>query len=83
MNTLPRRHVFAGLLANASVSSSRPFAEDAAESPAAGASAVTATEDLMREHGVLNRLMLGYEAAWRRRLPASRACMRRSTGQPR
>jgi hypothetical protein len=63
MNTLPRRHVFAGLLAGASVSSSRPRAEEVAESPTASASAVTTAEDLMREHGVLKRLMLVYEAA--------------------
>ncbi len=71
MNNLPRRHAFAGLLAGASVSSSRVFskAEDASESPAAGASTVTATEVLMREHGVSSRLMLVYEALLA--LPAS------------
>jgi hemerythrin-like domain-containing protein len=63
MNTLPRRSTIA---ASASVTgwAVAPCYAQAKEAPATEvAAAVTAPEDLMREHGVLNRLMLVYEAA--------------------
>ena len=63
MSTLPRRSAIAATLASIAVaqrSGSGVGAEHASEHASAG---VAATEDLMREHGVLNRLMLVYEAA--------------------
>ncbi len=63
MNTLTRRSAIA---TSASVASwaVAPSRSPAGQAPAAEvAAAVTAPEDLMREHGVLNRLMLVYEAA--------------------
>lgn len=63
MNNLTRR---SAITASASVTcwAVAMRSAQAEEAPAAEVSAaVTASEDLMREHGVLNRLMLVYEAA--------------------
>jgi hypothetical protein len=63
MTTLPRRSAIPATLAYGALaqrSGSGVGAEHASEHASAG---VAATEDLMREHGVLNRLMLVYEAA--------------------
>lgn len=63
MTTLPRRSAIAATLTYAAVAQRSGLAvggESADEHVSAG---VAATEDLMREHGVLNRLMLVYEAA--------------------
>lgn len=61
MNMMTRRSAMAASVACWAFSPGRAPAEEA---PATDAVApVTAPEDLMREHGVLNRLMLVYEAA--------------------
>jgi hypothetical protein len=63
MNNLTRR---SAITASASVTcwAVATCKAEAEEAPATeGAAAVAAAEDLMREHGVLNRLMLVYEAA--------------------
>lgn len=63
MNTLTRRSAITVSTSAACWAAARRNAR-AEEAPTTEtATAVTASEDLMREHGVLNRLMLVYEAA--------------------
>lgn len=63
MNTLTRRAAITTSLTCWAMSPRSASAGEAKEQDAEAAVAVTAPEDLMREHGVLNRLMLVYEAA--------------------
>lgn len=63
MNTLTRRSAITASVTYWAITPWRAPAEEAPPPAAEAAAAVTAPEDLMREHGVLNRLMLVYEAA--------------------
>lgn len=63
MNTLTRRSAIAASLACWAMPLRPASTDDPGEPAVDAAAAATAAEDLMREHGVLNRLMLVYEAA--------------------
>lgn len=63
MNTPTRRSAIAASLTYWAASPHLISADETATRPEDAVAAVTAPEDLMREHGVLNRLMLVYEAA--------------------
>lgn len=62
MKTLPRRSAITAAIAS-SYLAMNPAAGDEPDSKLDDEAAMTAPEDLMREHGILNRLMLVYEAA--------------------
>jgi len=63
MNTLPRRSAIAASLTYWVGTQQGAWAAGEADAGEHDSVDVTAPEDLMREHGVLNRLMLVYEAA--------------------
>jgi len=63
MNTLSRGSTIAASLACWAMPPQPASTDEPGEPAVDAAAAVTAAEDLMREHGVLNRLLLVYEAA--------------------
>lgn len=63
MNCLTRRSAIRASFICVALAKRRVSADEVRKLPADVLAAVTAPEDLMREHGVLNRLMLVYEAA--------------------
>lgn len=69
MKPLTRRTAIIAPVAVSCLPQHRASARDSDAPADTGDAHVTATEDLMREHGVLNRLMLVYEAALAPHIP--------------